>query len=142
MDTNFVIFVIIGTLFVVAIYSSSVSIVTADWTECTYNKAKTKSTCTVVNTKDPGPDTTWTCTKNKDGKTWSCVQALKTGGSTNIPSALKNGLAKAQADITTGASKNTSVLDRSLEKGGAFLKDGGNTVSNNNTITDSNNTLQ
>ena len=142
MYTKFVIFVVIGSLLVAAIYSSSTFIVFAEVSTSCTGTGKTTTHCTVFDTEDGKTTMTyWNCTKNKDGKTWSCVQALKTVGSTNIPSALKNAIVKAQANITTGASNNTSVLDRNVVKGGSFLKDGGNTESNN-TFTNSNNTLQ
>jgi hypothetical protein len=117
-----VIFVVIGSLLVAAIYSSSTFIVFAELHTACSGTGKTTASCTVLDTED-GTSTNWDCTKNKDGKTWSCVKALKTGGSTNIPSALKNAIVKAQAGTTTG-DNNTNALNGNAVQGGSTLKNG------------------
>ncbi len=141
MYAKFLIFVPISSLLVAAIYSSSTYFVFAEVkTSCTYT-SKTTAHCTVFDT-ETGDNPAFNCKKNKDGKTWSCVQALE-GGSSNPSAALKDALVKAQAGITTGGDNNTKVpkdLGR-LNDGAVFNQGGGNTESNN-TSTNSNATLQ
>jgi hypothetical protein len=111
MHTKFVIFVIIGSLLVAAIYSSSTYFVSAATTYCT-GTSKTTTTCIVYDEKG---FTVWDCKLNKDGKTWSCKEdkTPRTAGSISpsLTAALnKATLAEVQANIT--GVNDTKVLDR------------------------------
>ena len=133
---NPVIFVAIGALLVAAIYSSSVSVVHAT-IACAKSKDGKTAFCT-----DSVKQTFYKCTKDKKG-TWSCQDITpREAGSTNIPSALKNAIVKAQAAATTGGNNNTSILEGNVLRHGGALKGGVSTEDNNNTTTNSNDTLQ
>jgi hypothetical protein len=130
MDIKFFIFVAISILFVAAIYSSSTYFVYADVsTTCTYT-SKTTSHCTVF---DEDGQHSFKCKKNKDGKTWSCVQDTSSMVTGNIPPALKDAIGKAKSGALTGENmvvdNNTSILQGKALKHGGALK-GGETDNN------------
>ena len=84
MDTKFVIFVVISTLLVAAIYSSSTSVVFAA-VSCIDAIGTDKPTKFCVT--DTSPDM-YKCVKQDDGK-WKCT---KTPASTNVPPGLTDAL--------------------------------------------------
>ncbi|HEY7226566.1 MAG TPA: hypothetical protein VH481_00375 [Nitrososphaeraceae archaeon] len=147
MHTKFVIFLAISTVFVAAIYSSSVSVVFGATTSC-YNTDKTHSSCTVSETDAAGKltQTFWDCTYHKSTKTWSCVEA---SAPPPPPPGISDAIVKAQSHLSaagaateggnTGGSNNTSVLQGKVLKHGGALK-GGET--DNNASTNSSDPLQ
>jgi hypothetical protein len=140
MHAKFVIFVAVSTLFVAAIYSSSTYFVFADVsTTCTYT-SKTTSHCTVF---DEDGQHSFKCKKNKDGKTWSCVQDTSSMVTSNIPSALKDAIDKAKSGALTGenagSNNDTSFLQGKVLKHGGALK---GAETDNNAPTNSSGPLQ
>jgi len=139
-----VIFLTIGTLLIAGIYSSSVSVTFAEViTYCSYNKSKTKSSCSVIDDSGPTTDvTTWNCTKNKSGM-WSCTEAASQPPTPDLKNAITDAKSRAiSAGAATGGNNNTSVFEGNVLKHGGALKDGETTEGNNNTTTNSNDTLQ
>jgi hypothetical protein len=114
MDTKFVIFVIISAVLVAATYSSSTYFVSAELVTTCTGTSKTKTTC-FVNDTDNYEITEWKCTKNKDGKTWNCVQAMTQTGDA-IPFELKKALnlATESAVNTTGTVKDFTSKKKDL----------------------------
>lgn len=135
MNSKFVIFISLSTLLVAVIYSSSSDfgyIAYADTnTSCT-GVSKTVSVCVVMD--DHGNVSDWKCTYHKATKTWSCEAMRQTGGSTNVPPALKDALVKAQTDgATTGGDNNTSITNGNVVKNAGPLKGTDNNAPTNNT---------
>ena len=130
MNTKFLILTTISAILALAIYASSSDlgyIAYADTnTSCT-GVSKTVSVCVVMD--DHGDVSDWKCTYHKTTKTWSCEAMRQTGGSANVPPALKDALVKAQAGVKgTGesGSNNTSITDGNALKNAGPLN-GGNT---------------
>lgn len=102
MNTNLLIFVAIGSLLVVAVYSSSVTVVYAT-IACAKSKDGKTAFCT-----DSVKQTFYKCTKDTSGH-WSCKDITpKEAGSTNVPSALKDAITKAQIGAITVANETTN----------------------------------
>jgi len=142
MHTRFVIFVAISAFLVGAIYSSSPHVVFGELkTSCT-GTSKTTTHCTVFDTVT-GDNPSFNCTYHKTSKSWSCVQAAQTGGSTNIPAGLKAAIVKAEAGAIKGGGNtgenNTNVpVGNALKHGGALK----GSEQNNAIPAQSNDTLQ
>lgn len=102
MWSKFVLFVITGTLLVLAIYSSSSYFVFAEIITSCQGASKTTTYCSTYDTEtDEGHN--YKCTKNKDGKTWSCeeVKAVKAESiSPELDNALDAAI-KGNSQITT-----------------------------------------
>ena len=129
------IFVIISALFVAAIYCSSLNAFASTFTDCSYNKSKTKATCLVVDDSGPNTDTTaWQCTKNKSG-TWSCTEAASLPPTPDLKNAITGAKSSetAAGAATVGGNNNTSVLEGNVLKHGGALK-GGETQNSNDTL--------
>ena len=144
MDAKFVIFVSVSAILIAAVYSSSVFIVFAETiTYCSYNKSKTKASCSNIDDSGPSTEVTnWSCTKNKSG-TWSCTEAASQPPTPDLQNAITGAKSRASAAgaATEGGNNNTSVFNGGVVKGGAVFK-GGAAIEGNNTSTNSNNTLQ
>ncbi|HJR84990.1 MAG TPA: hypothetical protein VJ772_06430 [Nitrososphaeraceae archaeon] len=104
MVANFVIFVIIGSFLLAAIYSSSTYFVFAAETEC---KSTSKRTATCQVTEDNGDFTRWVCEKNPDGKTWQCAELKQAITGASIPTELQDAL-----DIAVQESQNTTKVPK------------------------------
>ena len=90
MRSKCMLFVVTGMLLVLAIYSSSSYFVFAEIITNCQGASKTTTYCSTYDTEtDEGHN--YKCTKNKDGKTWSCeeVKAVK---AESISPALDNAL--------------------------------------------------
>ena len=102
MWSKFVLFVITGTLLVLAIYSSSSYFVFAEIITSCQGASKTTTYCSTYDTEtDEGHN--YKCTKNKDGKTWSCEEVTAVTAESISP-ALDNALdaaIKGKSQITT-----------------------------------------
>ncbi|HEX7179405.1 MAG TPA: hypothetical protein VF220_06730, partial [Nitrososphaeraceae archaeon] len=90
MDTRFLIFGIVSTVFVAGIYSSSSTALGAKdlgiSTSCTATSSTT-TVCTTVDSKYKDVSQ-WKCTTSDGGKTWSCSKAA--AGKEAMPPELKN----------------------------------------------------
>lgn len=116
MNNKLVIFVVIGSLLVAAIYGSSVSVAHAT-VACAKSKDGKTAYCT-----DSVKQTFYKCTKDTKGH-WNCQDiTAKEAGSTNIPPALNNAIVKAEASATTGVNETTSSLKGKIVKGNDLLK--------------------
>lgn len=123
MHTKFVILGIIGTLLVAAIYTSSTYFVFAEIVTSCVGTSKTTTNCSTYDTEtDEGHN--YKCTKNKDGKTWSCDEIKAVKGD-SIPTKLKYALAVARADIqnATQVPKNLGGLEDNVIGEGPRLLD-------------------
>jgi hypothetical protein len=97
MDTRFLIFGIVSTIFFAGIYSSSTALGQEIVTSCTHS-SKTTDICTTID--DDGLATSWECKTKNGGKTWSCEKVKEAGEA--IPPSLKDALsAKVQGNIIT-----------------------------------------
>jgi hypothetical protein len=126
MLPKLLIFAVISTFLVAAIYSTSTYVANAETvTYCSYNKSKTKSTCTNIDDSGPSTDVTnWNCTKNKSGS-WSCTEASTQPPATDLKLAINNAV-KGHLGATTGGSgsgeNNTHITNGNTVKSGGTLK--------------------
>ncbi len=131
MNTKFLFFVIISAFLVTAIYSTSTYVVFADTqTTCSYNKSKTKATCTNIDDTPTSTDVThWTCTKNKSGS-WSCVETASQPPGTDLKIAINNAV-KGHLGAATGGDSSgenkTHITNGNIVKSGGTLKGDGST---------------
>jgi hypothetical protein len=103
MHTKFVLFGLVSISLVLAAYSSSMSLIFAELTNCEYYAGKTKATC--INVDADGDATKWACEKMKDGN-WTCVEVKQAsiGPDTPIPPELSDAIGKAQGGVRPDAS--------------------------------------
>ena len=117
IDTKFAIFVVIGSLLVMAIYSSSTNFVSAaDVTACA---GTTKAMiCTVFEEKTLDVLSEWDCKLNTTTKKWSCVevtQTTKTGS--DIPTELKSAIDAAKQETQNNTNDSKDVGEIKTDKG-------------------------
>src|SRR5206468_12696118 len=117
------IFVIVVTLLTGAIFSSSAYTVSAEiTTSCTGTSKKTQE-CQTFDTETEKLQN-WKCTLNKDGKTWSCTQAMMVGPSKispNLDRALDFAV-QGKSDNNTKVSKGDFSKDQSVLSGESINK--------------------
>lgn len=126
MNTKFAFFVAMSSLLVAAIYGSSVSVAHAT-VACAKSKDGKTAYCT-----DSVKQTFYKCTKDAKGH-WNCQDiTAKEAGSTNVPSALKDAIVKAQSATIVGNETLSSGLKGKILKGNDLLK--GETLKDNQTL--------
>jgi hypothetical protein len=116
MHSNFIFFGVIGSVLIIAIYTSALNSVFADAiTTCTATSKKTTS-CSVIDCDMTDPKckpSNWDCTLNKDGKTWHCKQAA-----TRAAASISPDLDRALNTAALAESHNTTKVPKSeLQKG-------------------------
>ncbi len=141
---NFLILAVISASLVAAIYSTTTFVVYAETiTYCSYNKSKTKSTCTNIDDSGPSTDVTnWNCTKNKSG-TWSCTEASTQPAGTDLKNAIKAAITQssptnanpAAGGETPGKNITSPAGNKVLKNAGSLKGETGNNVPTNNSDT-------
>ena len=132
MDTRFLIFGILSTMFFAGIYSSSIFFVSAAPITSCFPTSKTTTICTVID--DDDDMTSWECKTSNGGKTWSCDK-VKAAVGNSIPPGLNDALtAKVQSNIIDN-NNDTKVPNDFLNKGGLLTKDNQITTNEENSAT-------
>ena len=136
MQPKSTIFVIVVTLLTGAIFSSSAYTVSAEiTTSCTGTSKKTQE-CQTFDTETEKLQN-WKCTLNKDGKTWSCTQAMMVGPSKispNLDRALDFAV-QGKSDNNTKVFEGDLLKDKSILSGQSIDNDDNNKGDLNSTFT-------
>jgi|SRR5437867_20168 len=131
MHSEFIFFVVIGSVLVIAMFASALNSVSADTvTTCTATGKKT-TTCSVTdcNMADPAcKPSNWDCKLNKDGKTWSCKQAA-----TKTAASISPDLDRALNIVVQAESHNTTKVPKTDLQKGDILNEPALTKNNSDT---------